>query len=134
MTSGSLTCLDLVATNPPQNISHSGVYPSCLSEHELVYVIRKLNSKKIPPVIKRVRNYSRYNRERFCNELKMVDWECLSVPHDVDSYWQRFKDSFMSIKHCHVRLIDEKKRRIDQPWLTNEITFAIRGGNAQQES
>ena len=54
--------------------------------HELVSVLRKLNNKKILPVIKRVRNCSKYNRERFCNELEMVDWECPSVPHDVDSY------------------------------------------------
>ena len=99
--SESSTCIDLVATNHPQNISHSAVYPSCLSDHELVYVIRKLNNKKFPPVIKRVKNYSKYNRDRFCQDLRSVEWECPSGLDDVDSHWQHFKDLFI----CQLRTV-----------------------------
>ena len=59
------TCLDLVAVNCPKNISKSGVYSSCLGDHNLVYAIRKLNNKKVPPVVKCVRNYSKYNKDLF---------------------------------------------------------------------
>ena len=59
------TCLDLVAVNCPKNISKSGVYSFCLGDHNLVYAIRKLNNKKVPPVVKCVRNYSKYNKDLF---------------------------------------------------------------------
>jgi hypothetical protein len=101
VTSESSTCIDLVANNHPQNISHSCVYPSCLSDHELVYVIPNLNNKKFPLVIKRVKNYSKYNRDRSCEDLRSVEWECPSGLEDVDSHWQHFMDLFI----CQLRTV-----------------------------
>ena len=46
--SNASTLIDLIATNNPQNISDSGVIRASLSDHEMIYCIRKLNWKKAP--------------------------------------------------------------------------------------
>ena len=47
----SSTLLDIVASNCPQNISSSGVASAGLSDHETVFCVRKLNSKRAPAEI-----------------------------------------------------------------------------------
>ena len=48
----SSTCLDLIATNRPYNIITYSVLPSCLSDHDTVYSVRKSNCRKAPPIVK----------------------------------------------------------------------------------
>ena len=46
ITAQSATLLDLIATNKERFISKSGVLNACLSDHDLVYCIRKMNCKR----------------------------------------------------------------------------------------
>ena len=64
----SSTLLDIVATNCPQNVSHSGVITTSMSDHEMVYCVRKINWKKGPAQIKTFRNYANYDHEAFCDD------------------------------------------------------------------
>ena len=57
VTNESSTLLDLLASNNPQNISRSGVVTSGLSDHDMIYCVRKLNWRRAPPKIKTFRNY-----------------------------------------------------------------------------
>jgi hypothetical protein len=69
------TLLDLIATNNERFISKSGVLNACLSDHDLVYCIRKMNCKRSSGQAKSFGNYARYNRSAFCNDLRGIDWE-----------------------------------------------------------
>ena len=55
-------------------------YGTGLSDHELVYCVRKINCKKFPAQTKLFRNYAKYNNEAFCSDLGKVDWEQLCNP------------------------------------------------------
>ncbi|CAB4026053.1 Hypothetical predicted protein [Paramuricea clavata] len=75
ITAWSATLLDLIATNNERFISKSGVLNACLSDHDLVYCIRKMNCKRSSGQTKSFRNYVRYNSSAFCNDLRGIDWE-----------------------------------------------------------
>jgi hypothetical protein len=64
-----IRALDLIATNIPNNLSRSGVISTGLSDHEMVYCVRKANWKKLPAQTKQFRNYAKYNGESFCSDL-----------------------------------------------------------------
>ena len=98
----------------------------------MVYAFRKLYNKKVSPVIKYVRNYSKYNKDLFCDDLRNTDWEYLKgVDESVDNQWHYFNQSFMRVVDRHAPLMFKKKRGIDQPWMTRETTTAIRNRNAR---
>ncbi len=48
---------------------------ACLSDHDLVYCIRKMNCKRSPGQTKSVRNDARYNSLAFCHDLQEINWE-----------------------------------------------------------
>ena len=65
VTPDSKTLLDLIAANNPHNISCSGVISCSLSDHEMVYCVRKINWKRAPDLIKTFRNYVKYDPKNY---------------------------------------------------------------------
>ena len=70
ITAQSATLLDLIATNKERFISKSGVLNACLSDHDLVYCIRKMNCKRSAGQTKSYRDYARYNSSAFCKPTR----------------------------------------------------------------
>ena len=94
MVKDSASLIDLIATNCPQNIRNFGVVSLHLSEHELVYCIRKLNWKKAPAQMKTFRNYANYRSSEFHRDLASIDWNLKSIDGQtasVDELWDHFK-------------------------------------------
>ena len=91
----SASLLDIVVTNTPNNFSCTGVISTGLSDHELVYCVRKINCKKFSAQTKLFRNYAKYNSEAFCSDLDDVDWEqlCNSTRNNmsVNNFGQTLK-------------------------------------------
>lgn len=126
---GSSTLLDLIATNCPSVISSCGVLSSGLSDHDMIYCVRKLHCKKLPSEIKTFRNYAKYEHNKFCDELKRVDWqtECDALGnqtesiHYVDQLWTSFKHLFIAVADKHAPLMSKKTRGIQTPWMSGQI-------------
>ena len=74
-----LTNLIIYCLNCIRHMKSSTFEPG-LSDHELVYCVRKINCKKFPAQTKLFRNYAKYNNEAFCSDLGNVDWEQLCNP------------------------------------------------------
>ncbi len=124
VTNSSKTLLDIIATNYPQNISLSGVVSANMSDHELVYCVRKLNWRKSPEQIKVVRNYAKYDATKFCEDLEnamhMNPQDAISS--SVNDQWAWFKSLFIESANKHVPLITKKTRTSHPcPWLTSEV-------------
>ena len=129
ITKHSKTLLDVIITNSPANIRDSWVLSLSLSNHEMVYCIRKLNWMKAPPEVKVFRNYAKYDPTMFSDDLKSVDWNIDQDPSGinerqdcVDELWSDFKAKFVAVADRHAPLIPKKVRSIDNcPWMTGKI-------------
>ncbi|XP_048582992.1 uncharacterized protein LOC5512908 isoform X1 [Nematostella vectensis] len=123
----SKSLVDLIAVNCPMNIRDSGVISSHLSDHELVYCVRKLYWKWAPAQTKTFRNYANYDSRKFCEDLKGFDWNSVLTPNGqavtgVDDLWNGFKSAFMCIADSHAPVIQKRVRSVDNcPWLNKEI-------------
>ena len=64
ITPQSSTLFDLILTNS-DNVSQSGVFHSGISDHSLVYVIRKFKRPKNEPKLIKVRTFKNFVEEDF---------------------------------------------------------------------
>ena len=130
ITKNSKSLIDLVAVNCPQNVCESGVVSAHLSDHELVYCVRKLNWKRAPSQVKTFRNYAHFNVDAFRKDLKGVNWNsapCPDGPVIVDKLWHDFKREFITIADRHAPLTQRRVRGIDNcPWLNKSIKATMR--------
>ena len=100
--------LDVMITNNLPTIRDSRVLSFSLSDHEMIYCIRKLNWMKALPEIEVFRNYAKYDPVKFGDELKGVDWNCEQDPSETSEENEVCVDEF----NC--------------PWMTGNIKRDIR--------
>ena len=67
------TLIDLILTNKPEYISTGGVLHLGISDHSLVYAVRKLELPKSRPTIKEVRDFKHFSESQFRADLLQVD-------------------------------------------------------------
>ena len=95
-----------------------------LSDHELVYCVRKLNWKRAPSQVKTFRNYAHFNVDAFRKDLKGVTWNSVRGPYGpaiVDDLWYDFKRKFVTIADRHAPMTQRRVRGINNcPWLKQE--------------
>jgi hypothetical protein len=73
MTTTSL--IDHIVTNTPEKISDSGVIHTGISDHSLIFAIRKISVIKKQENIVEMRNMKNFNEEKFVAELLKQHWE-----------------------------------------------------------
>ena len=121
VTQHSETLLDLCLTTTPEKISCSGVIRSGKSDHDIVFMVRKLNSFRI----KRHRTIQKrclkhFKRELFIKDLENIPWEDIKNANP-NREWENWKALFLSIVDKHAPLKERRARNKRSPWLTRDI-------------
>ena len=101
----------------------------------MVFCVRKLNWMKAAPETKIFRNYAKYDPEKFCEDLRGVNWvdstNSSGTANEnvicVDKLWLNFKSTFLKVADRHSPLIQKRVRGVDNcPWMTGQINKDIR--------
>ena len=131
--STSKTIIDHFSTNRPKFISYSGVIKLGMTDHYMIFGIRKLNAKlqvtrkEFKTEFRSMRNY---DREAFLFDLQNVDWEMAASTawDDPNIMASNFYDLFHSILDVHAPLKTRKgiTRHAPSPWITPRIKNLIR--------
>ena len=129
-TSTTATLIDLFATTNPRNISRAIVAESCLSDHDMLISVRKINNLNEQPRVMKCRNYAKYDPTIFCSDLKKVPWDNVLSLTNVDEAWSLWKYNFTAECDKHAPLIDKKVRGRNCPWITLEIKQMMRARDA----
>ena len=120
VTETSSSLIDLVLTNGPSNVCESNVLPVGLTDHGLVYIVRKLNRPKLQPRIVTFRSFRRFNLNNFTGDLLNLDLVLNPVPTDVNVAWNCWKRNFVRICDRHASVITTRARGVKTPWVTEE--------------
>ena len=81
ITMNSSALIDIILTNRPQRVVSSGVIHLSISDHSLVYVVKKISvSHKTTHTITEVRNYKTFSVDSFNRDLESLPWD------NVDNY------------------------------------------------
>lgn len=121
VTENHSSLIDHIITNAKHKIIKSGVYPMSISDHNLVYLIRKQGIPRGNPRIIETRNFKRFNQKKFINEIAAAQWPDTTGLNDVNEFWVTWKNAFVNIVDKHAPRIRLKIRNKPSPWITPEI-------------
>ena len=124
ITANSCTLIDQYITSTPEKIVRSGVIHTGISDHNLIYGVRKvnpvLNTRKKAKKIE-VRNMKRFDGERFNEDLLNMPWERIVLKTDTNSMWICWKEVFLEVLEKHAPIRKIRKRSCSVPWITADI-------------
>ena len=115
--------IDHIATTHPNNIVTSGVIKCGISDHYVVYCVRKFmgNLSRSPKIFVR-RQLKNFNTAKFLEDLERIYWDDL-VDHDdptiAAKFWTRV---FVGLLDKHAPFRQRKGRNNYAPWITPEVT------------
>jgi hypothetical protein len=93
----SATLIHLIFTNKKENIVKSGVIHLGISDHSLIFAIRKFCTPKFRQNVRYVRNFKNFNAMDFLNDLSQMPWENVAQYENPNSCWQLWKSFYLKI-------------------------------------
>ena len=107
VTWNSQTIIDHLITNKPEHIATSGVIPCGISDHDVMYAVKRLKLPKRKKLLKRVtiRKYNKFEVKAFLGDLKKVQFDDIEkYCNDPDGMWEIWKNFFISAVEKHAPL------------------------------
>jgi hypothetical protein len=86
---GSL--IDLISTNRPENILRSGVIHLGISDHSLIFAVRKFKLLKFSPTTCEVCNFKHFSVDDFRSDLLQVPWDMIVTLYNPNACWILWK-------------------------------------------
>ena len=122
-TASSSTVIDYIATNDPRNVVESGVLQTCISDHYVVYVVRKhFGSLKPQHKMITTRQMKNFDEELFLGDLASVDWQAIvSDSGSLDDAVGQWSDTLSQIINRHAPLREKRVSERFCPWITPEL-------------
>ena len=126
VTRTSATMIDLFFTNKPENILQSGVIHLGISDHSLIYAVRKFNSPKCRERLKLVRNFKNFNATDFVWDISQISWESVVLHNNPNVCWKIWQSLFIEVLDRHAPLRNIRIRATSLPWITQKIKKLMR--------
>ena len=104
ITDKSATLIDLIFTNYPERVVCTGVAHISISDHSLVYVLRKLSINFLKGHTSVMyRNFKTFNRAKSRKDIYNENFEFLDSSLNPNQMWTEWKTKFLQIVDKHVR-------------------------------
>ncbi|CAB4001579.1 Hypothetical predicted protein, partial [Paramuricea clavata] len=128
ITGTSATLIDLILTNKEENISKSGVIHLGLSDHSMIFAIRKHCIPKSREKVKHIRNFKNFNANDFLTDLSQMPWENIAQHDNSNVCWQVWKSLYLQVLDRHAPLRRMRTRGNSLPWISSDIKGWSRPG------
>ena len=127
VTAQSQSLIDLCITNTPDKIVRSGVLPLGISDHSLVYLIRKTHYT-IPGCVKIIstRSFKHFNQEEFPADVELIQWDDINLFSHPNEMWEFWKNQFLSCIDKHAPIRSKRIGNKKSPWITHELIRKMR--------
>ena len=125
ITDKTKTLIDVVLASHPERFATCGNLHLGVSDHDLVFAVRK--NKLAKPKAREIeyRSMRQFNNDAFLQDLRNVPWDTAYIYDNVDDLWDHWATLFKEILDIHAP-IKKKRIRGDQlPWITPEIQREI---------
>ena len=126
VTETSASTIDLILSNTPENIVSSGVSHVGISDHSLIYAVRKFVFPKSKSIMREVRDFKHFSDRDFYHDLSQVPWEIITTFSDPNECWCVWKSFFTEILDAHAPLRYKRTKANAVPWMTTIIKNEIR--------
>ena len=130
ITLASQTLIDLCITNSPDKITASGTLSLGISDHSLVYLVRKSSCPKWGEGNKRIirRDFKHFNETDFMRDLNLINFD------NPNEMWQNWVPKLTSEIDKHAPLKKERLGKKKSPWITPEVISKMRQRDSLKRS
>ena len=118
ITNISKSLIDLCFTNFPDKVRASGVHSLGISDHSLIYMIRKSNWRVIDSnnsVTKR--QFKNFNDDEFLNDLREINWSDIHSLVNPNDMWSVWLTKFSTLLDIHAPIKKNRLRYNKSPWI-----------------
>ena len=126
ITLSSRTLIDLCLINTPSHVVDAGVLSLSISDHSLIYAIRKAHYVQGVPKTVHIRSMKQFNREHYLRDLEQKNWHNVYCSEDPNVMWKIWKENLMSAIDNHAPLRSRRVKNWKSPWITKELRQKIR--------
>ena len=121
VTNVSHTIIDLIFVSRPELVVSSGVHSLGLSDHSLVYVVRKHKQVKLPPRTVKSRCFKHFNDERFVSSVANIDWDQITCIDDVNSALNKWQLLFTGICDSQAPFKEKRIKGYLPEWVNHDF-------------
>jgi hypothetical protein len=126
VTNTSKSLLDVILVSHPERFAVSGNTQLGISDHDLVYLVRKQKLPKPKARLIEFRSLKNFDRSAFISDLKNVPWDSSYVYDDVDDVWLHWSSLFKQVLDNHAPVKQVRLRSNQLPWINADIQNQIR--------
>jgi len=125
VTENTKTLIDVVLTSHQERYSTSGSLSLGVSDHDLVYVVRKNKLRRPSPHLIEYRSMKNFDQKKFLEDLNSVEWNVVYLNDNIDNVWEQWSTKYKEVLDQHAP-VKKKWIRGDQlPWINTEILREI---------
>jgi len=121
VTEKSRTLIDHIYVNFPGKIVSSGVVSTGMSDHRLVYFVRKALKPRLPPRTITARCYRGFDNEQYEHDIRNIPWSSVEAYDSPDDAWEHFKSLLIDLENTHAPFKTQTVRGRPSPWVTPEL-------------
>ena len=103
------------------NISKAGVIDPGVSDHSLVFVIRKIKPPKGEPKLIKVFFFNNFVEDDFLRDLRNSDWSYFLNFTDLDQPCDILNSIVKTVADKHALLVTHKIKGKIEAWVTNDF-------------
>ena len=123
--SSNSATLIVILTNWPDNVINADSIISCLSNHNVIKCVRKLNNIKSNPRTIKCRDYKNYNQTSVSAELSDVSEAIVYNPPDLDMAWNNLQWILSENINRYTPLTNKRVKGKPAPWLNADVKSAM---------
>ena len=121
ITEKTASTIDLFITKNNDLFMQSGVCHIGISDHSLIFSVRKFSLPKRSPLIVQSRQFRNFDGDLFRTDLSLVPWHLVDYELNPNSAWEMWSNMFLKICDFHAPKRSRKIRNNHAPWLTPEL-------------
>ena len=115
------TLIDLIITKiEDTKVIDSGVIELGISDHDLVYICRKISLPKQRPKTVETRQFKHFNTSAFQHDLCEV-FKTRAFHSDPNIAWEEWREAFLNVANFHAPIRTRRVKSAYTPWLTDDI-------------
>lgn len=120
ITRSTSTLIDLIVTSCTKIVS-SGVIEYNISDHLILYSVKKHIKHKVSRIKTRARNFENYDLDLIKENLVSYNWGRFYAKNDVDDVWDELYCQILATADNFSPYRDTMVRATQPGWLTNEL-------------
>ena len=129
VTDTTTSLIDVILVSHVDRMSTSGNLHLGVSDHDLIYVIRKQRLPKPKAKAVEFRTTKNLDVNSFVKDLEEIPWDSAYAYDNIDDIWHHWVTLFNQILDKHVPLVQRKIANRQIPWITAQIRKEIRKRN-----